>query len=75
MKYGGRKWLKEKIEWERGDIEWNKKFIKDMKAHKKKAIAKGWVKSLPIIDEIIKGAEEDILTAKQNIKKLIKQAR
>ena len=67
--------LKERIEWERHDIEWNKQFIQDMEKHKKKAIAKRWVKSLPLIDDIIKTAESDILKAKNNIKKLIKEAR
>lgn len=67
--------LKERIEWERHDIEWNKQFIQDMEKHKKKAIAKEWVKSLPLIDDIIKTAGSDILKAKNNIKKLIKEAR
>lgn len=67
--------LKGRIEWERNDIEWNKQFIQDMEKHKKKAIAKRWVKSLPLIDDIIKTAESDILKAKNNIKKLIKEAR
>lgn len=67
--------MKERIEWEREDIAWEKDFIKDMQAHRKKAESKGWTKSLPLIDDIIKTSEQNILKAKQNIRKLIKQAR